>query len=69
VIGYTCLNSPSQHPDQYWTYGGHECSGFPILDMKDGRAIGMQGGVVASDTDLVEWHYQGQCNNQQWYTN
>jgi hypothetical protein len=69
VIGYTCLNSPSKHPDQYWEFGNDgQCGGFPIVDMKDGRVIGMQGGVVASGTDLVEWNDQHMCNNQQWYT-
>jgi hypothetical protein len=67
VVGWNCLG-PS-HPDQYWLYDGNiTCATFysPIFNYKSGRVVGVAGNSTAVGAAVVQFHYQGVCNNQFW---
>jgi Ricin-type beta-trefoil lectin domain-like len=66
VVGFSCLGST--HYDQYWTPLGYSCSGYvPLDDLNSNYVLGVSGNSTAVGAAVVQWAYQGACNNQFWY--
>jgi hypothetical protein len=70
VVGWDC-GGPS-HPDQYWLiFTTVSCAAngvlyHPIVNYKSGLVLGVAGNSTATGAHIVQWTYQGLCNNQFW---
>ena len=66
IVGWTCLGS--SHLDQYWFVLNVQCGGvyFPFENLNSGYVMGVSGNSTAWGAAVVQWAYQGQCNNQFW---
>jgi hypothetical protein len=66
AVGWTCLGTG--HPDQYWALDTYiSCSGYnPLIDLNSGYVLGVLGNSTKVGASVVQWAYQGVCNNQFW---
>lgn len=63
IVGWSCL---SGHPDQYWTPAGN-CSGYSaIFNLNSGLVVGVTGNSFNVGAAVIQYPYQGVCNNQFW---
>jgi endoglucanase len=66
VVGWTC--DGSTHYDQYWAPQAENCGGYvPLENLNSGYVLGVSGNSTAVGADIVQYAYQGVCNNQFWY--
>jgi Ricin-type beta-trefoil lectin domain-like len=69
VVGWTCLGTG--HPDQYWQGNSTllVCGGdyLPYFDLHSGQVLGVAGNSTSKGASVVQWPYQGECNNQFWH--
>jgi len=63
VVGWSC----NGHLDQYWAAGSSGCGGYvPLFNLNSGYVAGVGGNSKTQGADVVQWQYQGVCNNQFW---
>jgi hypothetical protein len=67
IVGWSCLGQA--HRDQYWEPGGNSCGGqyTPLTNAKSGFVLGVTGNSPNVGASIVQWPFQGQCNNQYWW--
>lgn len=65
VVGWTCYGA--KHPDQYWTETevGNPC-GTVLKNLNSGYVLGVDDNSTKYGAAVVQWPYQGVCNNQFW---
>jgi hypothetical protein len=64
AVQFTCLN----HPDQKWSVGQTDESGYYQIINGDGQCLGVQSGSAATDARVVAWTCEGPSHpDQYWY--
>jgi hypothetical protein len=65
IVGWSCLGSG--HLDQYWTPVNASCSGYvPLANLHSGYVMGVTGNSFNQNANVIQWAYQGVCNNEFW---